>query len=152
MLIPGDGTGPELTDATRRVLEATGVAFDWDVREAGADVMERNGGNPLPPDVLDAMHAIFQEPRYRASPWLRRRAQLGLSPEAAGALAYLAGPFSGALLLIIERTSRSVRFHAWQAFIGLGTLGLASLACLGLAFFFLLFSPRGFAVMRWARS
>jgi 3-hydroxybutyryl-CoA dehydrogenase len=29
--------------------------------------------------VLDAMHAIFQEPRYRASPWLRRRAQLGLS-------------------------------------------------------------------------
>ena len=39
-LIPGDGTGPELTEATRRVLEATGVAFDWDVRQAGVDVME----------------------------------------------------------------------------------------------------------------
>ena len=47
-LIPGDGTGPELTEATRRVLEATGVEFDWDVQEAGADVMEQHGGNPLP--------------------------------------------------------------------------------------------------------
>jgi isocitrate dehydrogenase (NAD+) len=55
ILIPGDGTGPELTDATRRVLEATGVAFDWDVREAGADVMEKHGGSPLPDDVLDAI-------------------------------------------------------------------------------------------------
>jgi len=55
VLIPGDGTGPELTEATRRALEATGVEFDWDVREAGADVMEQYGGNPLPPDVLDAI-------------------------------------------------------------------------------------------------
>jgi len=55
ILIPGDGTGPELTDATRRVLEATGVEFDWDVREAGADVMDKHGGNPLPDDVLDAI-------------------------------------------------------------------------------------------------
>jgi isocitrate dehydrogenase (NAD+) len=54
-LIPGDGTGPELTEATRRVLEATGVDFDWDVREAGADVMERYGGNPLPDEVLEAI-------------------------------------------------------------------------------------------------
>jgi isocitrate dehydrogenase (NAD+) len=55
ILIPGDGTGPELTEATRRVLEATGVDFDWEVREAGADVMEKHGGNPLPDDVLDAI-------------------------------------------------------------------------------------------------
>ncbi|HEY7422096.1 MAG TPA: isocitrate/isopropylmalate dehydrogenase family protein [Gaiellaceae bacterium] len=55
VLIPGDGTGPELTEATRRVLEATGAELDWDVREAGADVMEKHGGNPLPPDVLDAI-------------------------------------------------------------------------------------------------
>jgi isocitrate dehydrogenase (NAD+) len=54
-LIPGDGTGPELTEATRRVLEATGVGFDWDVREAGADVMDQYGGNPLPDEVLDAI-------------------------------------------------------------------------------------------------
>jgi len=57
VLIPGDGTGPELTEATRRVLEATGVEFDWDVRDAGADVMDRHGGNPLPPEVLDAIRA-----------------------------------------------------------------------------------------------
>ena len=55
ILIPGDGTGPELTAATRRVLEATGVEFDWDVREAGADAMERQGGSPLPDHVLDAI-------------------------------------------------------------------------------------------------
>src|SRR5438094_2081013 len=54
-LIPGDGTGPELTEATRRVLEATGVEFDWDVQHAGTDVMEEHGGNPLPEHVLDSI-------------------------------------------------------------------------------------------------
>jgi isocitrate dehydrogenase (NAD+) len=54
-LIPGDGTGPELTEATRRVLEATGVAFDWDIRHAGEEVMEQYGGNPLPDETLDAI-------------------------------------------------------------------------------------------------
>jgi isocitrate dehydrogenase (NAD+) len=54
-LIPGDGTGPELTEATRRVLEATGVDFDWDVQHAGTDVMEENDGNPLPPATLDSI-------------------------------------------------------------------------------------------------
>ena len=53
-LVPGDGTGPELTEATRRVLEATGVSFTWDVREAGVDVME-TAGTPLPPDTLDSI-------------------------------------------------------------------------------------------------
>ena len=51
-LIPGDGTGPELTEATRRVLEATGVALEWELQEAGADVMDKHGGNPLPPETL----------------------------------------------------------------------------------------------------
>ena len=55
VLIPGDGTGPELTEATRRVLEATGVEFYWDVQEAGTEVMDRYDGNPLPPAVLDAI-------------------------------------------------------------------------------------------------
>jgi isocitrate dehydrogenase (NAD+) len=54
-LIPGDGTGPELTEATRRVLEATGVPFDWDVQSAGSDVMDQHGGNPLPVHVLEAI-------------------------------------------------------------------------------------------------
>jgi len=53
-LIPGDGVGPELSEATRRVLEGTGVAFDWDLQEAGADVMEQ-AGTPLPDNVLDSI-------------------------------------------------------------------------------------------------
>src|SRR6201993_2964515 len=55
-LIPGDGTGPELTEATRRVLEATGVELDWDVRHAGVDVME-SAGTPLPQETLDSVKA-----------------------------------------------------------------------------------------------
>ena len=54
-LIPGDGIGPELTEATRRVLESTGVELEWDVQEAGADVMEKHGGNPLPDHVLESI-------------------------------------------------------------------------------------------------
>ena len=46
-LIPGDGTGPELAEATRRVLEATGVEFEWDLQQAGVDAYEAEG-NPLP--------------------------------------------------------------------------------------------------------
>jgi isocitrate dehydrogenase (NAD+) len=53
-LVPGDGVGPELSEATRRVLEGTGVAFEWDVQEAGADVMDRYG-TPLPEHVLESI-------------------------------------------------------------------------------------------------
>lgn len=53
-LIPGDGTGPELTDAMRRVLEATGISFEWEVQEAGADVMDEYG-TPLPEAVLESI-------------------------------------------------------------------------------------------------
>src|ERR1051326_1114684 len=53
-LIPGDGTGPELTEATRRVLEATGVEFDWDVQHAGVEVMEE-AGTPLPEQTLESI-------------------------------------------------------------------------------------------------
>jgi isocitrate dehydrogenase (NAD+) len=55
-LIPGDGVGPELSEATRRVLEATGVEFEWDVQEAGADVMDRYG-TPLPDHVLESIRS-----------------------------------------------------------------------------------------------
>ena len=53
-LIPGDGTGPEIAEATRRVLEGTGVKFDWDVQNAGVDVMDEHG-TPLPETVLDSI-------------------------------------------------------------------------------------------------
>ena len=53
-LIPGDGIGPEVAEASRRVLEATGVVFKWDVAEAGADVIDKYG-TPLPGSVLDSV-------------------------------------------------------------------------------------------------
>ncbi|NQT29511.1 MAG: isocitrate/isopropylmalate dehydrogenase family protein [Candidatus Saganbacteria bacterium] len=53
-LIRGDGVGPELAEATRRVLEATGVKFNWDIQDAGVDIMEKEG-TPLPPKVLDSI-------------------------------------------------------------------------------------------------
>jgi isocitrate dehydrogenase (NAD+) len=54
-LIPGDGTGPEIAEATRRVLEASDADLEWDVQRAGADVMDEFGGNPLPGPVLDSI-------------------------------------------------------------------------------------------------
>jgi len=53
-LIPGDGIGPEVSEAARRVLEATGVAFEWEYAYAGAEVMEKEG-TPLPEKVLDSI-------------------------------------------------------------------------------------------------
>lgn len=50
-LIPGDGIGPEISEATRRVLEATGVKFDWELAYAGAGVIDKYG-TPLPDSVL----------------------------------------------------------------------------------------------------
>ena len=40
-LIPGDGIGPEITDAVVRILEATGVRFQWERQAAGADAYEK---------------------------------------------------------------------------------------------------------------
>src|SRR5579859_2741673 len=53
-LIPGDGTGPEITEATRRVLEATGVRFEWHVQLAGLEVLEKCG-TVLPDEVIESI-------------------------------------------------------------------------------------------------
>ncbi|MEW4568761.1 isocitrate/isopropylmalate dehydrogenase family protein [Tautonia sp. JC769] len=53
-LITGDGTGPELAEATRRCIDATGVKINWDVQEAGVDVMERLG-TPVPDSVIESI-------------------------------------------------------------------------------------------------
>lgn len=45
-LIPGDGVGPEIAEATRKVIDATGVAIDWDVQDCGIEVIEAEGGVP----------------------------------------------------------------------------------------------------------
>ena len=71
----------------------------------------------------------------------------GLDPNLAAALAYLAGPFSGILILMVERANDYVRFHAWQSVVGLGGLGLLAGGMLLLSFLMLLLSPLLFAVM-----
>ena len=53
-LIPGDGTGPEVTEATRRVLEATGVTFHWDLAYAGATAQDKFG-TPTPKDLFESI-------------------------------------------------------------------------------------------------
>lgn len=53
-MIPGDGIGPEIADATVRVIEASGVDIEWEVVEAGEKVMEKEG-TPLPDYVLDSV-------------------------------------------------------------------------------------------------
>ena len=54
-----------------------------------------------------------------------QQSSTGLEPRTASALAYLAGPFSGAMILWVETQNRDVRFHAWQSIVGLGGVGLA---------------------------
>lgn len=53
-LIPGDGIGPEITEAAKRCIEATGVDIEWEVVQAGSDIMEKEK-TPLPKNVLDSI-------------------------------------------------------------------------------------------------
>jgi isocitrate dehydrogenase (NAD+) len=53
-LIPGDGVGPEVSAAARRVIDATGVDIEWEVHDAGLDVMEKHG-DPMPAHVLESI-------------------------------------------------------------------------------------------------
>ena len=53
-LIPGDGVGPEIVEACRRVIEAAGAEVEWELQEAGAEVMDKYG-TPLPSHVIDSI-------------------------------------------------------------------------------------------------
>jgi uncharacterized membrane protein len=89
------------------------------------------------------------EREVRASPVFPRAStsSTGLEPRIASTLAYLAGPFSGFLILLAESTNQDVRFHAWQSIVGLGGLGLALLASYILAFAALFVSASAVSVM-----
>ncbi len=52
-LLPGDGVGPEIAEATRKCIDATGVKIDWDVQECGIEVIEAEGG--VPDRVMEAI-------------------------------------------------------------------------------------------------
>jgi uncharacterized membrane protein len=108
--------------------------FDGDVRFEVGDATTLPAVRP----------AAAPRRRHEAAP-----SSTGLSPQVAAVLAYLAGPLSGALLLAIEQTSRFVRFHAFQALLGLGSLGVAAVFFLGLAFAMLFASSAAFWTMLW---
>jgi uncharacterized membrane protein len=77
----------------------------------------------------------------------REPSTTGLDPHVAATLAYLAGPFSGVLVLLAERSNTYVRFHAWQSIIGLGGLGVIVALLLGLAFASLVVSAAMFRTL-----
>jgi len=52
--VTGDGIGPEIAEATRRCIDATGAGIEWDIVEAGSDVMERLG-TPLPEPTVESI-------------------------------------------------------------------------------------------------
>jgi isocitrate dehydrogenase (NAD+) len=52
-LIPGDGVGPEIAEATRKCIDATGVKINWDVQDCGIEVIEKEG--KVPERVLDSI-------------------------------------------------------------------------------------------------
>jgi len=76
----------------------------------------------------------------------------GLQPRTAATLAYLAGPFSGALILLAESKNADVRFHAWQSIIGLGGLGVALFLAYAIGAAALLVSATAVTVMFAAAS
>jgi uncharacterized membrane protein len=121
--------------------------YDGDVRFTDPS------GAPLPPvhafDVATPPvgHSHVDRAFVRAAAETSAPSSTGLEPNFAAALAYLAGPFSGLLILLVERANSFVRFHAWQAILGLGGLGLLSAGTLVLSFLTLLLSPRAFTVM-----
>jgi uncharacterized membrane protein len=107
------------------------------------------------PDSGGYQTIVFRSPprpHRRPVSWAAREevsSFTGLMPHVAATLAYLAGPFSGALLLATEPASLFVRFHAWQAVLGLGLLGAVALFFLIFAFIMLLVSPTAFWVFLW---
>jgi len=77
----------------------------------------------------------------------REPSSTGLAAHVAATLAYVAGPFSGALVLLAERTSSYVLFHAWQSIVGLGGFGIIVAALVALASGSILVSAAVFRVL-----
>jgi uncharacterized membrane protein len=106
-----------ITSPFHIVAVPKGVVVTWDSgiggrrSEAGGHRSEAGKNSAFSPDLRPPTSGIASS--------------TGLEPRTAAALAYLAGPFSGALILAAESANDDVRFHAWQSIVGLGGLGLA---------------------------
>ena len=119
--------------------------YDGDVRFTDASGSPFRQPHPADDTVRQppSVDPVF----VRAAADVASPSSTGLEPNFAAALTYLAGPFSGILILLVERTNGFVRFHAWQSILGLGGLGLLSAGTLIVSFLTLLLSPLAFTVM-----
>ena len=113
-----DPTGCRRSSSSHRRTQAAGATGPRSKRSAAAAGVRRRQGHRAPRREAGQS----DEPASSST---------GLTPQIAAALAYLAGPLSGALLLATETHQPFVRFHAWQALLGLGVLGVARRPCLG---------------------
>jgi len=124
---------------------ATLPRYDGEIRfndGAGAAFRQPVGAPARQPELSTVDRAFLRAAADAAAP-----SSTGLEPKFAAALSYLAGPFSGILILLVERSNEFVRFHAWQAVLGLGGLGLLSAGTLVCSFLTLLISPVIFTLM-----
>ncbi|HLA62859.1 MAG TPA: isocitrate/isopropylmalate family dehydrogenase [Rhodothermales bacterium] len=117
-LIPGDGIGPEVVDAAVRVLEATGVAFEWDRQTAGMDAVEQ-GLDPMPEATLAsiektrlALKGPLTTPvggGYRSvNVALRQHFDLYANVRPVQTLPNTGGPFSGIDLLLYRENTEGL--------------------------------------------
>src|SRR2546427_5532392 len=54
-LIPGDGIGPEVIDAARRIIAATGAPIEWEERQAGASIFKKGLPSGVPPETIESV-------------------------------------------------------------------------------------------------
>ena len=117
-LIPGDGIGPEVVRATTRVLEATGVEFDWDEQKAGLSAFEETG-NPLPEATIEsiertrlALKGPLTTPvgsGYRSvNVGLRKRFDCYANVRPAETLPNTKGPFEGIDLILYRENTEGL--------------------------------------------
>ena len=120
---------------------------DSEIRFTDREGAPFRGEYPVLPQLSGASDATVIHGSPSVPVTAAARSSTGLDPNLAAALAYLAGPFSGLLVLLVERANDFVRFHAWQAVIGLGGLGLLSAGTLVFSFLTLIVSPFAFTLM-----
>jgi uncharacterized membrane protein len=157
-----EATGPETSGVAAQVLTSPYhiAAIPRDDGEIRFNTPDPTGSGTIvfkPPKrqapAPSAVSSADETTRLTRVPEVRfdraERSATGLTPHVAATVAYLAGPFSGALLLATEPANRFVRFHAWQAVLALGALGVAAVSFLALAFAFLIVSPTAFWAMLW---
>lgn len=122
--VPGDGIGPEVTWAARRVLDATGVGIDWELAEAGEQVFERIGiaipdrtvalvrevGVALKGPMANPAGTGYRSPNIA----LRQAAGLFVNVRVAGTLPGVRTPFPDARLTVIREVTEDVFTGAAQ--------------------------------------